>query len=174
MMRPAIIGLGMVSQTYGDALRNSKSVSLESVYARSPESRALFLKEWPDLEATAADSIAEIATSDVDFVILTTPPNARADIVETLAIAGKPILERPTYGPGRRRDVAVLRQRQADGQDPAEKNRRAVFLLTFCRNTIAMSIVPLAPLQRCCAQLATANWSSRWSAVLLIAHDPYG
>ena len=95
-MRAALIGLGMVSRTYGDALRNSKTVSLASVYARSADSRAAFLHAWSDLGATAADSIAEIAASDVDFVILTTPPNARADIVEALAKAGKPILmEKP-------------------------------------------------------------------------------
>ena len=95
-MRAALIGLGMVSRTYGDALRNSKTVSLACVHARSSESRASFLKKWPDLEATAADSVAEIAASDVDFVILTTPPNARADIVAALAQAGKPILmEKP-------------------------------------------------------------------------------
>ncbi|MGE4610038.1 MAG: Gfo/Idh/MocA family oxidoreductase [Paracoccaceae bacterium] len=96
MMRAALVGLGMVSRTYGDALRNSKTVSLSRVYARSSESCASFLSEWPDLEATAADSIAEIAASDVDFVILTTPPNARADIVDVLVKAGKPILmEKP-------------------------------------------------------------------------------
>ncbi len=95
-MRAALIGLGMVSRTYGDAFRNSEKVSLASVFARSPESRAAFLADWPDLNATAADSIAEIAASDVDFVILTTPPNARAGIVRELAAGGKPILmEKP-------------------------------------------------------------------------------
>lgn len=95
-MRAALIGLGMVSGTYGDALRNSKTVSLAQVHARSSEKRASFLADWPDLEATAAESIEEICDSDVDFVILTTPPNARSEIVSALAKAGKPILmEKP-------------------------------------------------------------------------------
>jgi predicted dehydrogenase len=95
-MKTALIGLGMVSQTFGDALRNSPHVSLDTIYARSPESRASFLKDWPDLGAKAADSVSEIADSDVDFVIITTPPNARSEIVEELAKAGKPILmEKP-------------------------------------------------------------------------------
>lgn len=95
-MKCALIGLGMVSKTYGDALRNSDGVSLTLVHARSPESRAAFLNDWPDLGAEAAVSVEEIASSDVDFVILTTPPNARAGIVETLSAAGKPILmEKP-------------------------------------------------------------------------------
>ncbi|TNF22352.1 MAG: Gfo/Idh/MocA family oxidoreductase [Rhodobacteraceae bacterium] len=95
-MKSALIGLGMVSKTYGDALRNSDKVSLALVHARSAESRAAFLSDWPDLGARQAASVEEIAASDVDFVILTTPPDARAGIVETLSKAGKPILmEKP-------------------------------------------------------------------------------
>jgi len=95
-MKCALIGLGMVSKTYGDALRNADGLTLALVHARSPESRAAFLDDWPELGAKAAASVEEIAASDVDFVILTTPPNARAEIVETLSAAGKPILmEKP-------------------------------------------------------------------------------
>ncbi|MBO9465408.1 Gfo/Idh/MocA family oxidoreductase [Tropicibacter sp. R15_0] len=95
-MKVALIGLGMVSRTFGDAIRNSDAVDLAYVYARSAESRARFLSDWPDLGAAAAGSVAEIAASDVDFVLLTTPPNARRDIVQELVSAGKPILmEKP-------------------------------------------------------------------------------
>ncbi|MGH1415239.1 MAG: Gfo/Idh/MocA family protein [Pelagimonas sp.] len=95
-MKVALIGLGMVSRTFGDAIRNSDAVELSYVYARSAESRARFLADWPDLGAVEATSVAEIAASDVDFVLLTTPPNARVGIVEELVAAGKPILmEKP-------------------------------------------------------------------------------
>lgn len=95
-MKSALIGLGMVSGTYGDAIANSSSVDLSLVHARRAESRAGFLQAWPGLGAQAAQSVEEIAASDVDFVILTTPPDARADIVEVLSAAGKPILmEKP-------------------------------------------------------------------------------
>ena len=96
-MRAALIGLGMVSRTYGDAIRNSEKVALKSVYARSEASRAKFLSDWPDLGAVAAPSVEEIAADpEIDFVMLTTPPNARLEIVEVLARAGKPILmEKP-------------------------------------------------------------------------------
>ena len=81
-MRTALIGLGMVAGTYGDAIRNSRTVSLSKVHARSPEARAAFLAEWPDLNAVAAGTIEDIAADpDIDFVILATPPDARADIV---------------------------------------------------------------------------------------------
>ena len=95
-MNVALIGLGMVAGTYGDAVRNSGAVTLGQVFARSPESRAAFLRDWPDLGAVAAENIDAIAASDADFVILTTPPDARLEIVEALCTAGKPILmEKP-------------------------------------------------------------------------------
>lgn len=96
-MKAALIGLGMVSKTYGDAFRNSEQVSLGAIYARSSESRAGFLAAWPDLGAQAVGNIAEIAGDpDIDFVILATPPNARLDFVEALIAVGKPILmEKP-------------------------------------------------------------------------------
>lgn len=95
-MKCALVGLGMVSKTYADAIRNCDGLSLHKVYARSDAARADWLARFPDLGAQAAESIEEIAASDVDFVIVTTPPNARHEIVEELAAAGKPILmEKP-------------------------------------------------------------------------------
>ena len=96
-MRAALIGLGMVSSTYGDAFRNSDRVTLGKVFARSEASRAAFLEKFPDLGAVAAESLDEIAADpDIDFVILTTPPNARIDPIHTLVEAGKPVLmEKP-------------------------------------------------------------------------------
>ena len=96
-MRAAMIGLGMVSRTYADAFANSGQVSLTRVYSRSAEGLAAFLAAHPTLGARAATSVAEIASDpDIDFVVLTTPPNARRDIVAALAEAGKPILmEKP-------------------------------------------------------------------------------
>lgn len=95
-MKCALIGLGMVSKTYGDAIRNCDGLELSLVHARSEDARLAFLSQWPELQAAAAGSVEEIAESDVDFVILTTPPNARREIVETLVAAGKPVLmEKP-------------------------------------------------------------------------------
>lgn len=97
MKRAALIGLGMVSDTYADAIAKSNAVELSSVFARSSDTRRGFIDKHPDLGASGAWSVEEIAVDpDIDFVILTTPPNARRDIVETLADAGKPILmEKP-------------------------------------------------------------------------------
>lgn len=96
-MKAALIGLGMVSRTYGEALRASDSVSLASAYAPSLDSQERFICAFPDVCDRIARDVQEIADDpDVDFVIVTTPPNARREIVERLAAAGKPILmEKP-------------------------------------------------------------------------------
>lgn len=96
-MKTALIGLGMVAGTYGDAIRNAADLSLARVYARSPDARDAFLADWPDLGAAAAGSIQSIADDPgIDFVILATPPNARAEIIASMAAAGKPVLmEKP-------------------------------------------------------------------------------
>ena len=94
-MKAALIGLGMVSRTYGDAFRNSPVATLGPVYARGPEARQKFLTDWPDLGATDAASLDD-AISGAAFVIVTTPPNARAEIVASCIAAGKPVLmEKP-------------------------------------------------------------------------------
>lgn len=87
----------MVSSTYADALANSHRVALGPVFARRAEARRQFLDAHSGLDGTEANSIQDIADDpSVDFVILTTPPNARRNIVEILAAAGKPILmEKP-------------------------------------------------------------------------------
>lgn len=97
MMQAAMIGLGMVSRTYGEAIRNSDKVSLATVYAPSKDSREDFTIDFVDVCDSYAESLEEIAADpDIDFVILATPPNARIEIVQMMAEAGKPILmEKP-------------------------------------------------------------------------------
>ena len=97
MMQAALIGLGMVSRTYGEAIRNSDKVSLKTVYATSKDSREDFTIDFVDVCDTYAETLAEIVEDpEIDFVIIATPPNARIEIVQLLAEAGKPILmEKP-------------------------------------------------------------------------------
>ena len=96
-MKVALIGLGMVSGMFADAIRKSEAVTLGPVFARREASRAAFLEAHTDLGAVPVASVDEIARDpSVSFVIVTTPPDARVEIVETLARSGKPILmEKP-------------------------------------------------------------------------------
>lgn len=94
-MKTALIGLGMVSSTYADALPKISGLELKGIHARSPRSRADYLANHPGpVEYSSVEEIAQ--DPEIDFVILTTPPDARIEIVETLAKAGKHILmEKP-------------------------------------------------------------------------------
>ncbi|MEM9344720.1 MAG: Gfo/Idh/MocA family oxidoreductase [Pseudomonadota bacterium] len=94
--RAALIGTGMVSDTFADALRHSTTVTLAGVMARSEASARAFLNRNPS-DVRIYASAEEIATDPaVDFVILATPPDARGAFVEAFSGAGKPILmEKP-------------------------------------------------------------------------------
>ncbi len=95
----ALIGFGMVGPTYAAALEAlAGRVRLAGVLGRSPASGEAFLGKHAGLGAARVyGSVQEIAAdSSLDFAILTTPPDARVEIVAALAEAGKPILmEKP-------------------------------------------------------------------------------
>ncbi len=99
--RVALIGVGMVGGTYAQALASlGGRIELAGALGRRAGSAAAFLDKHRDAVGPAArpyDSVQAIADdAEVDFVLLTTPPNARLDLVEVLAAAGKPILmEKP-------------------------------------------------------------------------------
>jgi len=99
MQRVAIIGAGMVAKTHVMALADlGADLRLTGVLSRTPESAATLAADatgrcgypvplYGDLNALCAD---------VDWAIVLTPPNARMEIVQALAAAGKGILlEKP-------------------------------------------------------------------------------
>ena len=92
----ALIGVGMVSGTYVDALAGLPGLRLTGALGARAGSGAAFLARH-GLAGRAYRSVAEVAADpDVGFVVLTTPPNARIDIVRALVAAGKPVLmEKP-------------------------------------------------------------------------------
>lgn len=93
-----LVGTGMVARTHLPALQAAvPRVRLKGVSARHPESARAFaeaaegdsLHVYPDIAAIAADD-------EVDFVVIATPPDARAALIAPLARAGKHILlEKP-------------------------------------------------------------------------------
>ncbi len=93
----ALIGVGMVAPTYAAALAQlSDRVTLTGALGSSPTSAQAFLHEHAP-KGRAYTSVVEIAQDPaVTVVLLTTPPDARREIVQTLAAAGKHILmEKP-------------------------------------------------------------------------------
>lgn len=102
----ALIGTGMVAGTHVAAIKASDKVALKGVTARRPESAQAFAAEhgveaYSDVAAIAADPA-------IDFAIIVTPPNARLDLIEPLAKAGKPILlEKPVARDGKEAEQVV-------------------------------------------------------------------
>jgi UDP-N-acetyl-2-amino-2-deoxyglucuronate dehydrogenase len=93
--RLAVIGLGMASKPHLAALRQlSPKVEIAGVYARNPARRVDVASQ---MDCRDYESIAAICSdTSVDGAIIITPPNARIDIVSSLAAAGKHILmEKP-------------------------------------------------------------------------------
>ncbi len=94
----ALIGLGMVSATYAAALRDlMPDMRLTGVLSARAETGQLWVAKHAGLTDRVYADVHQIATDPaVDFAIITTPPNARADLVAPLAAAGKAILmEKP-------------------------------------------------------------------------------
>ena len=90
----AVIGLGMASKPHLSALLQlADSIEVAGVYARNADRRKEVSDNWgwPQFE-----SLEEIAASDIDATLIITPPNARINVVRTIAASGKAILmEKP-------------------------------------------------------------------------------
>lgn len=95
MLGIAIVGVGMVAGIHARALQdNSDIAQVRGVYDRDADRLKEFCEKW---QVPAADSLeALLDASDIDAVIVLTPPNARKEIVAGAAAAGKHILlEKP-------------------------------------------------------------------------------
>jgi predicted dehydrogenase len=90
-----VIGLGMASMPHGKSLAALKDrVDVRAVFSPSDERRRTFAEGFG---MPAVDRIEHVMDdSEIDAVILLTPPNARQELVEMLASRGKHILmEKP-------------------------------------------------------------------------------
>lgn len=95
MIGVGIVGVGMVAGIHARALQDLTDIAqVRGVYARNPSSLSAYCARW---NLPAAESLqAMLAQSDIDAVIILTPPNARREIVAAAAAAGKHILlEKP-------------------------------------------------------------------------------
>ena len=100
-MNAVLIGLGMVAETHVRAIADLPGlVSLYGVHARHAQSTEKFAASAAQIcgyPVRSFDSIDQLCSdSAIDFAIVATPPNARLDIVQSLAAAGIPVLmEKP-------------------------------------------------------------------------------
>jgi len=98
--RIALVGAGMVSSTYAAALHElAEKIHLVGVLSARRHSATRFLDTHRDYFPTAtvfenAEAIA--SNSSIDAVIITTPPDAREELLELFSSAGKAVLmEKP-------------------------------------------------------------------------------
>lgn len=92
-----LIGLGMGVKPHAASLRDLEAageVKVVGAYARTAPARAEFCSTWNFPEAASLEALRD--DPELDAVMLITPPNARVDLVEMFAGAGKAILmEKP-------------------------------------------------------------------------------
>lgn len=96
-----LVGAGMVAGTHVSAIAGiGAKLRLKGIVSRSgTNAQKLAMQATSELneEVMVFDSIHDVAADpDIDFAIVVTPPNARVDLIEPLAAAGKHILlEKP-------------------------------------------------------------------------------
>ncbi len=103
-----LIGAGMVAKTHVAAIAAGTSVHLKAICARGLDRAQALAEEATQLAGypvTAISDLNAVATDpEVDFAIVLTPPDVRADLIRRLAGSGKHILlEKPM---GRNADEA--------------------------------------------------------------------
>jgi predicted dehydrogenase len=93
-IRLGIVGLGNWGGRLARTVAKVDGATLATCYARTPERRAAFAKEHG---CTAVDSFEKfLADETIDGVLVATPHTTHADIVTTIAAAGKNIMvEKP-------------------------------------------------------------------------------
>ncbi len=91
----ALVGTGMVARAHARSLQDlADRVDVRGVYSRDPERRSAFAAEFGFPAAASLEAL--LADPAVEIVVVITPPNARLDIVEAAARAGKHLLlEKP-------------------------------------------------------------------------------
>lgn len=91
----AVIGAGMASLPHGKSLASLvESVKVHGVYSPSALRREKFAQNFGFVAVDSVEAITQ--NSDIQCVLLLTPPNARRELVMELAGAGKHILmEKP-------------------------------------------------------------------------------
>ncbi|MBC6407274.1 MAG: Gfo/Idh/MocA family oxidoreductase [Rhodobacteraceae bacterium] len=92
-----LIGAGMVARTHVAACLDSEAVALKGIFSRRAAPAQAIIDEVADrADLTLYPDIEAVASDDVDFAIVVTPPNARVALIGALVAAGKPVLlEKP-------------------------------------------------------------------------------
>ncbi|MCP4315455.1 MAG: Gfo/Idh/MocA family oxidoreductase [Hyphomicrobiales bacterium] len=90
-----VVGTGMAATPHAKALQDlAGSLTVRGVFSRDAHKRSVFAKRFGFPSAVSIDALAD--DTDLDAVIIITPPNERVALVRRFAEAGKHILtEKP-------------------------------------------------------------------------------
>ena len=90
-----VVGTGMAAKPHALALNDLKDIiEVKGVYSRNEEKRKLFAENYNFVTANNIEDISQ--NSEIDMVIIITPPNQRLELVDKFSRAGKHILmEKP-------------------------------------------------------------------------------
>lgn len=91
----AVVGTGMAALPHAKALTDLRDrIEVRGVFSRDAQRRAAFTQQWDFPAAPGLEALAE--DPETKAVLIITPPNARMELVEIFARAGKHILmEKP-------------------------------------------------------------------------------
>lgn len=93
-LRLAAVGLGRWAFIQADSYTRSEKIQLVTCFTRDPEKRARFSAKYGCGQEETYEAL--LARDDVDAVIITTPNDTHADVIEKAAAAGKHVcVEKP-------------------------------------------------------------------------------
>ena len=90
-----VVGTGMAAKPHALALNDLKDIiEVKGIFSRNEEKCKLFAENYNFVTANNIEDISQ--NSEIDMVIIITPPNQRLELVDKLSRAGKHILmEKP-------------------------------------------------------------------------------
>jgi predicted dehydrogenase len=123
-VRVGLLGFGAIGTEHVDAVDAVDGLALTAVADRNPDRVAAALELSPDV-AAYADADALLADTDVDLVVVSTPPNAHAAWVTAAFAAGKHVVvEKPFAVTTAEADQMAEAARQAGRLLAVYQNRR--------------------------------------------------
>jgi scyllo-inositol 2-dehydrogenase (NADP+) len=119
----AIIGYGAIGLEHGTAISNVPGLAYALVCDRNPERLALATKAFPGIR-TCTDSHEVAEDSDIDVVIVSTPPNTHASISLQMLRAGKHVVSEKPF---------CLTTQEADEMIQLAKEQHRLLTVYQCR-----------------------------------------
>ena len=112
----ALVGAGMIAKTHVAALSAAPEIELKTVVSRRPQKARYLADSCRGAAPVFSSDLASVAADpDIPVAIVATPPSARKEIIETLAVAGTHILLEKPLGRNPREALEVVEICEREG-----------------------------------------------------------